>query len=82
MPELEIFYVQVPFQQPQELRNLPLPLPPPVERQHVREGDQMTRSPKMNLQIGEPLSVSFPIGVGFRKAGFNCSVYVNAKENK
>lgn len=71
------------FQQHQELRKLTVPLPPTVEHRHVRGGEKTgPRSPKINFKIGDPVSVSFPIGVGGRKAGFNCPVQLNTKENK
>jgi len=36
----------------------------------------------MNLKIGEPVSVSFPIGVGVRKAGFNLSPLEHKREQE
>lgn len=39
-PNFERNKVQVPFQQPQELKNVTPPLPPPVEQRHVRGGER------------------------------------------
>lgn len=62
---------------------LTVPLPPPVEHRHVRGGERTgPRSPKINFEIEDSVSISFPIGVAVRKAGFNCPVHLNTKGNK
>lgn len=60
-----------------------VPLSPLVEHRHVRGGERTgSSSPKINFKIGDPVSVSFPIGVAVRKAGFNCPLHLNTKENQ